>query len=267
MAKLTTLDQDVYKKILVYGESGAGKTVLAGQLAERFNLVWLDGENGWESLTNEELIPKEWQDRIDLVSIPDNKDFPMFAETVSKVLTGAECKIDNLTGKVNHPLREKESRPTSVVNLGAAGKDTVLVIDSLSQLSNSCLFRITKGKPDDYKCEWDDWGNLRVMLTKILTYVQSARFHIVCLTHPTIGEDEITKTDKIAPSCGTRAFSLELGKFFSDIAYLEVQNKKYIGTTNPLKSSKLKVKSRKGIDIAAYEKLSLLPLFNSTPTK
>lgn len=258
MAKLDTLQDSVHKKVLVYGESGAGKTLLAGKLAEKFNLVWLDGENGWETLRQ---LPTEWQSRIDLISIPDTKDFPMFAETVAKVLTGAECKIDDQTGKVNHPQREKDSRATTTVNMGIATRDTILVIDSLSQLSASCLFRILRGKPDDYKPDWDDWGNLRVVLTKIMTYVQAARFHIVALTHPVVGEDEATKTEKIAPSCGTRAFSLELGKYFSDSVYLEVKNRKHSGISTTTSSNKIKTKSRTGVAIESLAEPSLLPFF------
>lgn len=257
MAKLDEVKDKVAKKVLVYGASGVGKTRAAGMLAEKFNLVWLDGENGWETLKQ---LDPEWQRRVELIRIPDTRDLPMFSETVAKIVTGAKCLVDDETGKVNHPLREKQNRPFTEVFMNEAPEDTILVIDSLTQLVASVTFAITRGRPDDYKMDWDDWGNLGTVMTKILTYIQAAKFHVVVISHEQMVE-QIDKTDKIVPVGGTRNFSRNTGKFFSDVVYMEVKNRKHTAATSTTYSNKISTKSRTDVALEKAEEVNLLTLF------
>lgn len=257
MAKLSEVSDQVAKKVLVYGASGSGKTRAVGQLANKYNLIWLDGENGWETLKQ---LPKEAQARIELIRIPDTKDLPMFAETVAKILTGAPCKVDDATGKVNHPLREKDKRPYTEVHMAEVDRDTILVIDSITQLVSSVTFQIIKGKPDDYKLDWDDWGNLGVVMNKLLTYIQAARYHVVAITHENIVTN-VDKSEAIVPVGGTRNFSRNTGKYFGDVVYMEVKNKKHMAASSTVFSNKISTKSRTDVALEKDAEVDLLKLF------
>ena len=48
--KLTRAKQSKAKRVLIYGESMTGKTTLAGTLAEKYKVIYLDLEKGYESL-------------------------------------------------------------------------------------------------------------------------------------------------------------------------------------------------------------------------
>src|SRR5690606_21972793 len=106
--------------------------------------------------------------------------------------------------------------PTKVqvtVELNALDKDYVVVVDSGTQLKNSALSNITKGKPIDYKLERDDWGNLSKLMDTFYSYVQAAPFNVVVISH----EDEVKMTegnDKIVPVGGSSNFSRNMAKYF-----------------------------------------------------
>ena len=70
-----------------------------------------------------------------------------------KVITGNECHICDEHGKVSCPICKKENKPEVRVCLKELSNDSVVVVDSLTQLTNSAIAFITKGQPDDYKMD------------------------------------------------------------------------------------------------------------------
>ena len=62
MPKLTNIAETKIKHILVYGPPKAGKTKLAGSMAEKKRVIWFDFERGHSTLFQ---LPKEWQERIE----------------------------------------------------------------------------------------------------------------------------------------------------------------------------------------------------------
>lgn len=260
MANLAQINpqESRYKKVLVYGPSGAGKTRAVGALAEKFKLIWLDGESGWETLLQH---PESIQKNIELLPIPDTPEQPMFSETVTKIVTGVPCWVDEETGKVNHPLREKNNRPSTLVHMKEAGPDTILVIDSISALEASIRFNMVRKKPEDYKFEWDDWGNLGNVLTKVLTYIQGAQFHVVCIAHEGMVKLSDNVTEKMSPMIGTRNFTRNSGKFFSDVVYMEIVNKAHRAVSSTTYSNKITAKSRTNVAVESQKEIRLLDLF------
>jgi len=263
MAKLSSMAVASTHRVLIFGPPKAGKTELVGKLAEHFNLIWFDLEKGYVTLTK---LPQEWQERIEIISLPDSKIFPIAIETMLKVITGARVEICDEHGKVGCALCKKDGKSFTVVCLNEIGDDTVVVVDSLTQLSLSAISHITKNKPDDYKLEFDDWGNLKALVEKFLSQVQQARYNIVCITH----EEEVDMEDgkkKLVPVCGSSKSSRNTAKYFDHVLYQEVKNKKHITASSTGYASNIITGSRTDIELEKDATPELVKIFRSHLTR
>lgn len=243
-------------RVLIYGAPKSGKTQLASTLSEKFNLLWFDLENGYGTLLK---LPQEQQQRIELISIPDSKTFPIAVETMLKVMTGRECKICEAHGKVACPVCTKDNAPVTVVNLSELSDDTVVVVDSLTQFTSSGIATITKNQPDDYKMQFDDWGALRAIVEKFLSQVQQARYNIVCISH----EEEVEMEDgrrKIVPVCGSSKSSRNTAKYFDHVIYAELKNKKHMAASSTAYANNIITGSRSDFEMESAGN-TLLKLF------
>ena len=262
--KLTEKAHSKTNRVLVYGEPKSGKTQLVGALASDFKLLYFDLENGYETLLK---LPKAQQENIDLISIPDTKVFPIAIETILKVINGSAVEICEIHGKVNCPLCKKDSLATSRVCLNELTPETIVVIDSLTQLSNSAMNYITKNQTDElYKPEWGDYRNQGQLLDKLLSQVQQAKFNVVCITHVTETELEDGRK-KLVPVAGTTAFSRNTAKYFDHVVYSELKNKKHCFASSTTYSNQVLTGSRSDVTLEDSAAPSLLTIFKSyTPT-
>ena len=250
-------------RALLFGPPKSGKTQLAGELSSAFNLLWFDLENGIDTLLK---LPVEQQDRIEVISLPDTRSFPIAIETMLKVIKGSPVDICEQHGKVACALCKRDSLPFVSVNLSNLPLDTVVVVDSLTQLTNSAISHITKNQPEDYKLNYDDWGNLGKLMDTFLSHVQQAPFNIVCISHETETEMEDGKM-KLVPTAGTRAFSRNTAKYFDEVIYCEVKNKKHIAASSTLYNGNILTGSRTGSTLETQLSASLVPIFKGeTPT-
>ena len=223
MAKLTTVAQTKTRRIVCYGPPKAGKTLLAGAMAEKMNVLFFSLENGHNTLFQ---LPEEWQSRIELVAIPDSKYYPIAIETMMKVFKGDPCTVCEEHGKVNCPICTKEGKPVVNVHLKGLDETWVVVMDSATQLTASAIANITKGKPEDYKMQTDDWGSLGKHLDAVFSQVQAARYNVVVLSHEMdIAEEK--QPEKLVPLAGSKNFSRNFAKFFDDVVHCKVTNKKH----------------------------------------
>jgi AAA domain len=244
-------------RVLLFGPPKSGKTRLAGELSKAFNLIWFDLENGVDTLFQ---LPVECQEKIEVISLPDTRSFPIAIETCLKAIKGSLGKICETHGKWNCSICAKDSAPQTYVALGALPLDTIVVFDSLTQLTQSAISHITKGQPDDYKLNYDDWGNLGKLMDTFLSHVQQAGFHVVCISHETETEMEDGKT-KLVPTAGTRAFSRNTAKYFDEVIYCEVKNKKHVAASSTLYSGNILTGSRSGSVLETSSDASLIPIF------
>lgn len=257
--KLTNATRTSTQSVLVYGPPKTGKTQLVGELANHFNLIWFDLENGHSTLFK---LPSAAQERVELVNIPDNRAVPMAIETCLKVIKGGAWFIDPKSGKA---LTEKQRLPGveyTAVQLDALGSDTIVVFDSLTQLTQSAIANITKAQPDDYKLNYDDWGNLGKLMDIFLSHVQTAKFNVVCISHETEVELEDGKV-RIVPTAGTRNFSRNTAKYFGHVVYAQLQNKKHSFASNTTAISNVIVGSRTDVDTGTMSAPSLAAIFKS----
>lgn len=256
MAKLSTKKQSSVKRVIVYGPSFAGKSLLVGKLAQHFKLLWMDLEKGHGVLYQ---LPEAYQENIEIVDLPDTRSYPIAIETMLKVVKGP-VDICEEHGKCSCMICKKAGAPTIHVDVNSLSGDTIFVMDTMSQLSNSCIANITKGQPDDYKLKTDDWGNLGKLLDIVLSHMQQATYNLIVISH----ENEVTTEGKkttLAPTGGTRNFSRNITKYFTDVVYMERKNKKHTIISSTTASTTILAGSQTGVALELYGEPSLLPLF------
>lgn len=257
--KLTQAKASKAKRVLVYGESMTGKTTLAGTLAANFKILYFDLEKGYESLLK---LPAASQENIELIAIPDTKIFPIAIETILKVFTGKEVFICEEHGKVACPLCKKEGKPEVRVCLNELDESTVVVIDSLTQLSASTINFLMRDKEDTARPEWEVYRAQGALLEKILSCMQQAKHHIVCISHVVESQQEDGKV-KLFPVCGSSNFSRNCPRFFDDVVYVELKNKQHRATCSTTYANNVTAGSRLGHQLG--DSMNLLDLFASPP--
>jgi len=255
--KLSQKQASSTHRVLIYGAPKTGKTQLAGELSKHFNLLWFDLENGYATLLK---LPESQKERIEIISIPDSKVFPIALETMLKVITGNKISICERHGKVACPICKKDAAPEVEVHLAQISSDTIVVIDSLTQFTNSGIAFITKNQPDDYKMQFDDWGNLQALVEKFLSQVQVATYNIFCFSH----EQEVKMEDrrnKIVRTYGSSKSSRNTAKYFDHVVYCEVKNKKHNAASSTAFSNNILTGSRTDIVLESQTNPSLLDIF------
>jgi hypothetical protein len=256
VAKLINKQASATKRVIVYGASFSGKSLLVGKLAEHFNLLWMDLENGHGVLYQ---LPPAFQEKIEIVALPDTRSYPIAIETMLKLVKGP-VDICELHGKVSCMVCKRNDADTVHVDVNSMQPDTILVIDTLTQLSNSAISNITKGKPDDHKLDYDDWGNLGKLLDIVLSHIQQASYNVIVISH----ENEVVTEGKkttLSPTGGTRNFSRNITKYFTDVVYLERKNKKHTCISTTTSSTSVIAGSQSGVALENLGEPSLIPLF------
>lgn len=260
--KLSARSLNKSHRVLLFGPPKSGKTYLAGKLAAEFDLLWFDLENGIDSLFQ---LPESQQARIEVISLPDTRDYPIAIETCLKIVKGGPIDICEAHGKVTCMVCRKESAPTVHVHTSALPLTTVVVFDSLTQLTNSAIAFITKHQPDDYKLEYDDWAKLGKLMDTFLSSIQQAGYHVICISHETEVEMEDGK-QKLVPTAGTRNFSRNTAKYFDEVIYCEVKNKQHVAASSTLYNGSILTGSRSGSRLELQQNASLIPIFKGDST-
>lgn len=263
MVQLTKAAQSKTRRIVVYGPPKSGKTLLAGAMAEKMNVLFISLENGHNTLFQ---LPEEWQNRIELIAIPDSKSYPIAIETMMKIFRGDPCTVCEVHGKVNCPICTKNGDAVVSVHLSALDATWVVVVDSSTQLTSSALANITKGKPDDYKLQTDDWGALSKHMDAVFSHIQAARYNVVVLSHETDIADE-GKPEKLVPTAGSKNFSRNFAKYFDDVVHCKVQNKKHVFGSSTGYSMTAVAGSRSGFSLENSVEPKLLDFFYPAEAK
>ena len=254
--------------ILLYGPPKTGKTQLVGTAAkikEFDRIVWVDLENGSETLLHMGLTEEEL-DKIDLIRIPDTRETPRGCETVLKMFSAKEdIKICHSHGKVNCVEAEcKSSDAYTIFNLRKLTHKDLLVIDSGSQLGDSSLSMACLGKPLEFKPGWDEYGLSNKWLGDILSVIQQATFtNFVVITHEMITEEEVNgvKRDKIFPLMGTKAFCAKVSKYFGTVVYAEIKMGKHAAGSSTTYKANHVTGSRVNVKIEGSKDLSMRAIF------
>lgn len=262
MAKLTSIPRSYTKRILVYGPPKVGKSQLVAGLAEKFNLLWFDLENGSDILYK---LPQEQQERINLIRIPDSRTNPQAVDTMLKVFKRAKGEICHKHGKFRCPVCSKLENYAEIsdfIDMPKQAEDNhwIVVTDSITQLRASAISHIGRGKGDDYKFEFDDWAKLGAIMDGILSEVQAATYDVVMISHEEL-VDTVDGKEAIVPVSGTRNFSRNTAKYFSDVVYCEIKNNKHVFASSTTYQNKIQTGSRSDIQLEKMGVPSLIPFF------
>lgn len=273
MAKLSTKQHSQTHRVLIFGAPKTGKTQLAGELAEFYDLIWVDMENGHETLFK---FPQTWQERIELINLKDTRSYPIAIETVLKMVKGpvSICEEHGKVGCMICKRAETEAAKSveqeqhqdvhdnffTDVNLPALGADKVVVFDSLTQLTNSAIANITKSESDDYKMKTDDWGNLAKLIEIFLSHIQQAGYNVIVISHEIEAETE-GKKKTLVPVAGSRNSSRNSAKAFDHVVYCERKNKKHVFASGTTYATNILTGSRTDVAMEDSDKPSLLQIF------
>ena len=243
------------QSILVYGEAKTGKTKrVAEELAPHFKLLWLDVENGVQTLMQ---LPPELQERITYIRIPDTATNPCGIKSVGLLLSSKKpTPICNEHGVVNCPNKDcKLEGAFYTFDASTMDSEWCLVVDSLTQLSDSAL-KVTMqtaeagifGAGGGAKAGFDEWGMQGALLTNVLSHMQQAPYHRVFISHAEVVE-EATGGQKIYPVCGTRALSAKAARYFDHVVYLFRKNNKHQAASGTTFQHNVMCGSRSDVDV------------------
>jgi hypothetical protein len=260
--KLTDKTKSIVHHILLYGPPKSGKTKLVGTLASKYKLIWFDLESGYKTLLQ---LPKESQENIELISLPDTPSFPVAIQTCLQVIKGTKTKICEAHGVNTCALCLKTQGAFTAVELNACDpSDTIVVFDSSTQLTASSICFVNKGQPVEYKMQTDDWGNVGKLNEAFYSHVQNAPFNIIVIAHDIDLAKKENDPKHVVPSAGSRNFSRNFAKFFDDVIYCEVKNGRHIAASSTLYSGGILTGSRTGIALENDKSgaVNLLDLFD-----
>lgn len=263
MPNLTTIAAtEQPQSVLIYGLPFTGKSVLASSLAsEGYTVHWFDADSSLKTLQT--YVPAEHMHNVHYYALPDNKKNPCAIAVVNSILSGKLTRFCCTHGTIKCLPCTKESLPFEEVDPRSWAPTDVMVIDSLSQVSDSAKSIATTDLGEMDKLEfkhYDRWGlRLNILLSGIMT----APFHVVGIAHAEEMEDEDGKK-KLFPTVGTRNYAPKVMKYFDHSVYTAVVNKKYVAASSAAYNPRIPVGSRSNLAMETG-KITLADLLRAKP--
>lgn len=222
MAKLSDHQSSVTTKMLLIGDSGAGKTgALASLAGAGYNLRIIDTDNGLDILKNLLCDPnspygKAAADRVDSESITDK----MKPSGTGQLIPAKATVWQRTVGLLN------DWKPTTenprISNFGPVSTWTsneVLVIDSLTTLANAAMnFVLSMNARLGQRPQQSDWYVGQQLLESLLQmlYDENVKCNVIINCHIAyIGEEN--GPAKGYPNSLGKALSPKMGRYFNSI--------------------------------------------------
>ena len=274
MPNLSTMNSGFAPQhILLYGPPFSGKTTLIGSAASEYNILFFDLEQSIKALLK---LPVELQHNITVIPVMDTIENPRAIKLLDKVLKGGTFKTCDAHGELMCPtcLRSSSIEWTEFTipsGLSADNSKLLIAIDSGSQLTisaNSAANLLLKNitTPDyipikEGRDGFAEWGAQGKMLTRILSVVQNAPYHVVMTAHESEGKREDDSL-RISPSIGTANYGVNSGKYFDHVIYMDKINGKHMAYSDTGFSNKIITGSRTDIAIEGMTVPSLRPVLS-----
>lgn len=263
---LTEYEEVKRTKALVYGSPKSGKSAAVGKLAaEGFTLHWFDCEQGVKTLMQEEILPKEFRKNVRLYNIPDHRAYPIAIDVFRALYKGGPKRYCYSHGSNNCPICIKDSAAkwSDTIELSKFTDKDILVIDSWTQVSNSAANKVTLKawqKDDEYKMTFDDFRMQGMYLDEVLSKLQVSNINTAVISHDVDVEKSETK-EKIVPVGGSRNFSKTMAKYFDEVIYLQVLNKKHSAYSSTTWDNVHLTGGRSGVKLEEGKELGLKDIF------
>ncbi len=235
------------RAVLLYGPAKSGKTRAALELGEFFKILYLDGENGGETMFQ---LPESTLKNIEWVRINDTRKEPQFVEAVMKFQEGETIKVcvaHNKTTCSKCISTKGEFLSLNIANYPPT--EWLIVTDSFTQCSLSADWYITNKQKvaDGEKFTYDEWRLKGFYLERILGAMQVSQYNNILITHEQ-GLDQEDGTEKLTPSGGTKNFARNNAKYFGAVIYMEVQGNKHIQNSMTTKKANAITGNRADVD-------------------
>jgi hypothetical protein len=124
------------------------------------------------------------------------------------------------------------------------------------------MSHIGRSFDDTWKPEWDHYRTQGAILDRGLSFIQNGAFNCVLITH----EMEIDMEDgkkKLVPVMGSSNFSRNTAKYFGDVVYCEVKNRKHCAGSSTIYAPNILTGSRLGITIENDPYATLVRIFTN----
>lgn len=210
-------------RVLLYGPPKGGKTWQAAKLAEKKKLVVLDIERGWRTALQ---FPKAVQENILLVQLQDTPQQPQAIGSIQQLVKGGLFKVCHEHGTFRCPKCASDSINDIITLDMLRAPDTILVIDSLTQLTSSAVNYVLSTKKEGVGMLIQDWGTVVQMIDYILGMLQGLGINILCISHMQDVSKENDPT-MLVPVAGTTKYSINVAKFFDAVVLAQYANLKY----------------------------------------
>lgn len=251
----------VPKHLMIFGPPKTGKTAAALLLAKQgYHVYFIDIERGGQVAVNPALGLEKYYDNIRYFPVFDTPKYPYGADAVDKIM---EAMYDRKPVKmcIAHGLVDRctacgtdESKFHLMDMWAKPPEKTVLLIDSATQLGNSIMALVMAKalkKGVDDKPEFDQFGAQGKRLNHIFSNIQAAPFNIIVTSHDT---EVVMEDDKkmLTPTAGTRNFSSQCARYFSDVVYIRKGPSSHTGASNTLFSARVQLGSRLGAAVEDF---------------
>lgn len=252
MPRGSNLHEDmVTAKLLLLGDAKAGKTEYALRAAEAgFNVLLMDGDVAVQTIS---AVDPKARHRIFVMDVADrlvDGIEPRMIQTVADFFASSRFLWNDTKQKEYSPSRD-EHDPESGAALdeiwefrpGLLNHHWVVVLDSWTTLSYSG----TLAKAEDMgvsvadveKFDMNLYAGVNNRLTNMLAVIQKARCHFIVIGHPAQYEkskspdntkareagkmqNRIIEWTKMIPKSSSNPHGLTMGKFFSDVGWIDV---------------------------------------------
>lgn len=211
--KLSDYDTNSNMKVLLYGNSGTGKTCAACSWPTP--MLYLDFDSKVDSAASFYADDKERLSGIEVVDLSAKMDQDPIEEMMKII--------------------DKELIPQQK---SGQMKYKTLVIDSLTTFSSAVLSHIVKTNPgikrvqtkQGFQPGMQDFGILKRELTKLIPGILSLPLNVVMLAHIKVDRDEVTGELIRGPHMDG-SFAADLPIYFKEVYRTFVENKKYVAQT------------------------------------
>lgn len=260
------------QSILLYGDSGSGKTRMAATVATVpwiNKVVWIDLENGLDTVLHMDL-PDSALRKIEPYCMGDTRADPYVLNTMQKMYSSKEPVI----------LCEKHSRlncldcnrnkgSTKKFSMTAMTNRDVIVIDTGSQFYDCIINFLLKGQPDDAILQVQEHGAALNFLKGILQPIQNAKYCHTIVTAHTYFEHtyqgkppnrELVKVEEF-PMMGTNPFSHKVAGYFGTVINLRLSGGKHVGGSSTTYRPRVQTRSRMNIKLEAQKEIHMKYFF------